>query len=119
MRWLLRSQEPVLRDRTSLRCLQSYWSGISDPIAFSTVILHELVHVIDRVKNWTKYFLVSPLDQPETLEYEADDLVATWGWKDGLIETLQLTIARRREHGMPGDIADKRLFRLSNPAQLR
>jgi hypothetical protein len=91
----------------------------TDRIAFSTVILHELAHVIDRAKNWTKYVSVNPLDQPETLEYEADDFVVARGWKDGLIETLRLTIARYREHGMPGGMADKRLSRLLNEAQYR
>jgi len=28
--------------------------GLTDRIAFSTIILHELAHVIDRVQNWTK-----------------------------------------------------------------
>jgi len=86
----------------------------TDHIALSTIILHELAHVIDRAKNWTKYVSVIPIDQPENLEYEADDLVVAWGWKDGLVATLRLTIDRYREHGMPEGMVDKRLSRLSN-----
>jgi hypothetical protein len=86
----------------------------ADRIAFSTIILHELAHVIDRAKNWTKYVSVSPIDQPENLEYEADDSVVAWGWKDGLMATLLLTIACYREHGVAEGMIEKRLSRLSN-----
>ena len=89
----------------------------TDRIVFSTVILHELAHVIDRAQNWTKYVSVNPLDQSETLEYEADDFVIAWGWRGGLIETLRLTVARFREDGIPESMADKRLSRFSNASR--
>lgn len=89
---------------------------ITDRNAFSTIILHELAHVIDRNKNWTRYVSVNPLDQPETLEYGADDFVAGCGWTDGLIETLRLTAAHYCEHGMSGGMVDKRLSRLLSVA---
>lgn len=88
--------------------------GLTDRIAFSTIILHELGHVIDRENNWTRYCSVDPLNQPESREYEADDFVVACGWKEGLIETLRQTIARGREHGLPEGMARKRLSRLSN-----
>lgn len=88
--------------------------GLTDRIAFSTIILHELGHVIDRVKNWTRYASMDPLRPPEDLEYEADDFVVACGWKDGLIETLRRTITCGRDHGMPEGMASKRLSRLSN-----
>jgi hypothetical protein len=87
--------------------------GLTDRIAFSTIILHELGHVIDRVKNWTRYDSIDTLHQPDDLEYEADDFVVACGWKDGLIETLRQTITREREHGMPEGMISKRLSRLS------
>jgi hypothetical protein len=34
--------------------------GLTDRIAFSTIILHELAHVIDRVQNWTKHASIDP-----------------------------------------------------------
>ena len=88
--------------------------GLTDRISFSTIILHELGHVIDRAKNWTKYASINPLNQPEALEYEADDFVVACGWRDGLNETLSRAIARGREHGIPEGMASKRLSRLSN-----
>jgi hypothetical protein len=88
--------------------------GLTDRISFSTVILHELAHVIDRMKNWTKYASIDPLEHSEALEYKADDFVVEWGWRDGLIETLRLAIARAREHEIPEGMASKRLSRLLN-----
>ena len=88
--------------------------GLTDLISFSTIILHELGHVIDRAKNWTKYASVDPLNHPEALEYEADDFVVACGWRDGLNETLSRAIARGREHGIPEGMASKRLSRLSS-----
>ena len=88
--------------------------GFTDRVSFSTIILHELAHVIDRVKNWTRYTSVDPLNYPDILEYEADDFVVECGWKDSLVATLLLTIARYREHGMTEGMVDKRLSRLSN-----
>jgi len=87
--------------------------GLTDRVAFSTIILHELGHVIDRVRNWKRYFSINPLSYPEGLEYEADDFVVACGWGDGLIETLRRAIACQREHAMPGGMASKRLLRLS------
>jgi hypothetical protein len=89
--------------------------GFSDGIAFSTIVLHELAHVIDRVQNWTKYASIDLLDH-EALEYEADDFVIACGWKDGLIETLRRSIALGLEHGMPEGMASKRLSRLFDVA---
>lgn len=89
--------------------------GLTDRIAFPTIILHELAHVIDRVQNWTKYASRDPLDH-EALEYEADNLVVAWGLKDGLIETLRRSIALGSEHGESEVMASKRLFRLSDAA---
>jgi hypothetical protein len=76
--------------------------------------LHQLGHVIDRVKNWTRYASIDPLNYPGTLEYEADDFVAACNWRDGLIETLRLTVARGWQHGIPDGMASKRLSRLSS-----
>jgi hypothetical protein len=89
--------------------------GLTDRIAFSTIILHELAHVIDRVQNWTKYASIDPQDH-EALEYEADDFVVACGWKDGLIETLRRSIALGPGHGAPEGMASKRLSRLFNAA---
>lgn len=36
--------------------------ALTDRVAFSAIILHELAHVIDRARNWTKYS-----KYPETL----------------------------------------------------
>jgi len=88
--------------------------GLTDRISFSTVILHELGHVIDRVKNWTRYVSTDPLNYPENLEYEADDFVVACGWREGLIETLRLAITCGREHGIPEGMAGKRLSRFLN-----
>jgi hypothetical protein len=87
--------------------------GLTDRVSFSTIVLHELGHVIDRVKNWTRHASIDPLNYPETLEYEADDFVAACGWRDSLIETLRLAIARGQEHGIPEGMASKRLSRIS------
>jgi hypothetical protein len=87
--------------------------GLTDRVSLSTIILHELAHVIDRLKNWTSYASADPLNYPEILEYEADDFVVACGWKDGLVATLLLSIARYREHGMAEGMVDKRLSRLS------
>lgn len=90
--------------------------GLTDRIAFSTIVLHELGHVIDRAKNWTRYVSVNPLEYPETLEYEADEFVVACGWKQGLIETLRLTIAYEHEHGgILEGMGNKRLTRLLQP----
>ena len=89
--------------------------GFTDRISFSTIILHELAHVIDRVQNWTKRASIDPLDH-EALEYEADDFVVACGWKDGLRETLRRSIALGLEHGVPERIARRRLSRLVDVA---
>ena len=89
--------------------------GLTDGIAFSTIILHELGHVIDRVRNWKRYGVIEPLDH-EVLEYEADDFVVACGWKDSLIETLRRSIALGMEHEVQAGMARKRLSRLSNAA---
>ncbi|MGC1461191.1 MAG: hypothetical protein WA802_03250 [Terracidiphilus sp.] len=86
---------------------------LTDRVAFSTIILHELAHIIDRVRNWTRYSSNSPLDCREALEYEADDFVIACGWRDGLIATLRRSIECQREHGMPEDMTSKRLSRLT------
>lgn len=88
--------------------------GLTDRNALSTIVLHELAHVIDRVKNWARYASRDPLDYPETLEYEADEFVVACGWRAGLIETLRLAIARAREHGIPEGMASRRLSRLTD-----
>lgn len=89
--------------------------GLTDRIAFSTIILHELGHVIDRVENWTKYPVTDPEDI-EALEYEADNFVASCGWKDRMIETLRRSIALGAEHGMSEGMTSKRLSRLFDEA---
>ena len=89
--------------------------GLTDRIAFSVIILHELAHVIHRVRNWTKYVSIDPVDN-ENLEFEADDFVIACGWKDGLIETLRRSIALSLEHGVPEEMASKRLSRLLRAA---
>jgi hypothetical protein len=86
------------------------WS-LTDRIAFSTIILHELAHVIDRAHNWTRYASTDSVDH-EALEYEADDFVVKCGWRDGLIDTLHRSIALRLEHGLPEAMTSKRLSRL-------
>lgn len=85
--------------------------GLTDGIAFSTIILHELGHVIDRVRNWKKYGSIDLLDH-EALEYDADDFVVGCGWKDSLIETLRRTIALGMEHDVQAEMAGRRLVRL-------
>jgi hypothetical protein len=85
--------------------------GLTDGMAFSTIILHELAHVIDRVQNWTKYASIDSLDH-ETLEYEADDFVVACGWKNALLETLRRSISLGLEHGVPVGMTSKRLSRI-------
>jgi hypothetical protein len=86
-------------------------SGLTDRTAFSSIILHELAHVIDRKLNWSRYFSSGPMDD-EAREYEADDFVIACGWKDGLIETLQRWIALGPEDGALEGMANRRLHRL-------
>ena len=83
--------------------------GLTDGIAFPTIILHELGHVIDRVRNWNRYASMECLHH-EDLEYVADDFVVACGWKVKLIETLRRSVALgpKAEDGMAG----KRLARL-------
>ena len=76
--------------------------GLRDRIAFSTIILHELAHVIDLVQNWTKYGSIEPADD-ETREYKADDFVIACGWKDGLVETCVVRSPSGRSMGCRGD----------------
>ncbi len=87
--------------------------GLTERVSFSTVILHELGHVIDRTRNWTRYASLDA-ENHEILEYEADDFVVACGWKDSLIETLQRAIALGPEHRTSEGMARKRLFRLSD-----
>jgi hypothetical protein len=87
--------------------------GLTRRATFSTIILHELDHIVDCTRNWTKYASLSANDH-ETLEYEADDFVIACGWKDSLIETLRRTIALGPEHRESGGMAKKRLSRLSD-----
>jgi hypothetical protein len=84
--------------------------GLTDREAFSTIILHELGHIIDRTRNWTRY---TSLDEEnrDVLEYEADDFVVACGWKDSLIETLQRAIVLGPEHRASEGMARKRLSR--------
>jgi hypothetical protein len=89
--------------------------GLTDGIAFSTIILHELGHVIDRVQNWQKYTSIDSLDH-EVLEFQADDFVVACGWKDSLIETLGRSIALGLEHEVQEGMARKRLSRLFDAA---
>lgn len=71
--------------------------GLTDRVSFSTVILHELGHVVGRARNWTRYASLD-VENHRVLQYEADDFVVACGWKDGLMETLQSAIARATEH---------------------
>jgi hypothetical protein len=89
--------------------------GLTDDIAFPTIILHELGHVIDRVRNWKRYGSIEPSDH-EILEYEADDFVVGCGWKDSLIETLHRSIGLSMEHEVQEGMAKKRLSRLLKAA---
>ncbi len=89
--------------------------GLTDRVAFSAIILHELAHVLDRVKSWTKYDPNNSLDH-EALEYEADEFVVACGWKQGLIETLRRSISLLSEHGFPDGMASKRLAHLLSAA---
>jgi hypothetical protein len=86
--------------------------GLTDRVSFSTVILHELGHVVDRTRNWTRHATLD-LENREALEYEADDFVVACGWKDGLIETLRRSIALGPENRASEGMAKKRLDRLS------
>jgi hypothetical protein len=88
---------------------------LADGIAFPTIILHELGHVIDRVQNWKRYGSIEPFDH-EILEYEADDFVVGCGWKDSLIETLRRSIAHSMEDEVQEEMARKRLARLLKAA---
>ena len=85
---------------------------MTDRVSFSTVILHELGHVVDRTRNWTRYASLGA-ENREVLEYEADDFVVGCGWKDCLIETLRRSIALGPEHRASEGMAKKRLSRLS------
>jgi hypothetical protein len=87
--------------------------GLTDREAFSTIILHELGHIIDRTRNWTRYTSLDA-ENREVLEYEADDFVVACGWKDNLIETLQRSIVLGPKHRESEGMARKRLSRLSN-----
>ena len=88
--------------------------GLTDRETFSTIILHELGHVVDRYQNWGKYVSVNPLNQPETREYEADDFVNSCGWKTELVKTLRLTIELVRSHGFGEGMLAKRLSRITS-----
>ena len=87
--------------------------GLIDREAFSTIILHELGHIVDRFRNWTRYASLK-MENIEVLEYEADDFVIACGWKDSLVSTLQRAIALGPEHRASEGIARKRLSRLSD-----
>jgi hypothetical protein len=86
--------------------------GLTDREAFSTIILHELGHIVDRIRNWTRYVSLQPEDI-EALEYEADDFVIACGWKSSLVRTLRRTIAFRPEDKRSEGMVTKRLSRLS------
>ena len=85
--------------------------GLSDQIAFPTIILHELGHVADRVNNWRQYHSTNHVDR-EQAEYKADDFVIECGWKDNLIATLRRSIDLYIEHNVPAPMTNKRLSRL-------
>ncbi len=85
--------------------------SFDDREAFSTIVLHELGHILDRVQNWTRYASFE-LNNVEALEYEADDFVVACGWKDSLLRTLQRTVSFGQASGKPEGMAHKRLSRL-------
>jgi hypothetical protein len=87
--------------------------GLTDRVSFSTIILHELGHVVDRVRNWTRDPLLDA-EIAELSEYQADDFVIACGWKNSLVETLQRTIALGPEHRASESMARRRLSRLTN-----
>jgi hypothetical protein len=84
--------------------------GLPDREAFSTIILHELGHIVDRIRNWTRYVSLQP-EHIEALECESDDFVIACGWESSLVRTLRRTIAFRPEDRAEGMVA-KRLSRL-------
>jgi len=88
--------------------------GLTDRAALSVIVLHELGHVIDRIRNWTRYASLDA-ENLEALEYEADDFVVACGWKDSLIETLHRTIALGPKPRVSEGMARKRLSRLCDP----
>jgi hypothetical protein len=87
--------------------------GLIDRTSFSTIILHELGHIVDRKNNWRSHPSLESLSDGETLEYEADDFVVRCGWGQELVDTLGVTAVRYRECGMGGGMSEKRLSRLS------
>jgi hypothetical protein len=87
--------------------------GLTDREAFSTIILHELGHIVDRFRNWTRYVSLDAGNH-EVLEYEADDFVIACGWKDSLVKTLRRVIALGPKHRASEGMARKRLSRLSD-----
>jgi hypothetical protein len=89
--------------------------GLTDQLAFSTIVLHELGHVIDRVQNWKRYGSTELLDI-EASEYAADDFVVACGWRNSLIQTLRRTIALGSTVAVSEGMANKRLTRLMNAA---
>lgn len=86
--------------------------GLTDREAFSTIILHELGHIVDRIRNWTRYGSLQ-MGNIEALEYEADDFVIACGWKDSLVRTLQRVIDLGPEDNRSERMVIKRLSRLS------
>jgi hypothetical protein len=87
--------------------------GLTDQIAFSTIVLHELGHVVDRVQNWKQHGSMEPQDH-EAFEYAADDFVVACGWKDSLVETLRRSISLGSKAAVQEGMAKKRLTRLLN-----
>jgi hypothetical protein len=84
---------------------------LTDRVAFSTIILHELGHIVDRVHNWTDHASIEQTDA-EAKEYKADAFVVSWGWGDALVDTLRRSIVLEQEHGATSDLTSKRLARL-------
>jgi hypothetical protein len=87
--------------------------GLTDREAFSTIVLHEVGHIVDRIRNWTRYCSLDA-QNIEVLEYQADDFVIACGWKNSLVSTLQRAIALGPEHPRSNGMAQKRLFRLTD-----
>lgn len=85
--------------------------SFDDREAFSTIILHELGHILDRIQNWTRYASCG-INNVEALEFEADDFVVACGWKDSLVKTLERTVSAAQTSGNSEGMMHKRLFRL-------
>ena len=86
--------------------------GLTDYESFSTIVLHELGHIVHRLQAWGSPELRHSLNDQFLREYIAHDFVISCGWKTQLRNTLLRTEALREESGLAPGIGSKRLERL-------